>query len=66
MRNGRITEIPDELLAEVKQASDSLVTPEEVAVLFQGERRDVLSRAREVVWSESLRAAYRQMRMEDV
>ena len=58
MRNGRITEIPDELMAEVDLASKSLVTPAEVAVLFQGERRDITSRVREKIWDDAMRAEY--------
>jgi len=34
------------------------VTQEEVAVLFQGERRDVNSRLRDKVWSEWARVEY--------
>lgn len=42
------------------------LTREEVATLFQGERRDhMYPGSREVLWSEGIRQAYRQMRMED-
>lgn len=58
MRNGRITEIPDELMAEADLASKSLVTPAEVEMLFQGERRDVNSRGRERIWTDAMRAEY--------
>ncbi len=40
------------------QNQESAVSPDEVAVLFQGERRDVNSRTREKVWSEWARAEY--------
>jgi len=49
----------EEVAAENKLAKqwERLVSPAELAVLFQGERRDVKYRTRDVVWSESLRQA---------
>lgn len=45
---------------ENKLAAESVVTPAEIAVLFQGERRDTKSRARERIWSEWARNEYRR------
>lgn len=42
------------------QNQGSIVKPEEIAVLFQGERRDVMYRTRDVVWSEWKRMEYRK------
>lgn len=50
---------------ENKLAAASTITQEEIAMLFQGERRDRMYSARDSLWSESIRQAYRQMRMED-
>ena len=47
------------------QNQEAVVSPAEVAVLFQGERRDVMYRTRDSIWREADRMAYRQMRMED-
>ena len=58
----RILEIPDQLIASANElAAMSRVTPEEIQVLFQGERRDITSRTRERVWAEAERLAKGQM-----
>lgn len=50
------------------QNQESIVGPAEIAVLFQGERRDTKCRTRDVIWSEWRRNEYRKahdsMRME--
>lgn len=45
------------------QNQEAIVTPAEIRVLFEGERRDTKCR-RDGVWTEAQRVAYRNMRME--
>jgi hypothetical protein len=59
-----ILEIPDELMAANVDASESLLSREEVRVLFQGERRNNPSGER-VVWPDEARLAQKQ-RYEEV
>lgn len=42
------------------QNQDAVVGPTEIAMIFQGERRDVMYRTRDRIWSEHLRAEYRK------
>lgn len=61
----RLTQIPDELSMDVAKANELAaicrVTPEEIQVLFQGERCDITSRTGERVWQEAERLAKGQM-----
>ena len=44
---------------ELQQANrEAIVTPSEIAMIFQGERRDITSRTREKIWSNGARAEY--------
>lgn len=45
---------------ENKLAAESTLTQEEIQIIFQGERRDVMYRTRDRIWSEHLRAEYRK------
>lgn len=62
-----ITEIPTELLiTENELAAKSSVSPEEIRVLFQGERRHRIFSTRRDVWTAAERLAKLQMGMENV